>query len=76
MYEFFFDDKVTSAMGCAFDLGCEKLGVDRGSVAGARMASRIIEAAKQGETDQTRFYRQALMAGQCQAVVLSGQGSP
>jgi len=58
----FFDDQATHAMGAAFDEACRSL-TRFASTAARRelIARRIIEAAKNGERDQTRLRSQALL---------------
>jgi hypothetical protein len=55
-----FDDGATSAMGEAFDRACKSLR-DFGS-APEIIANLIIAAAKDGERDAARLYKQALTA--------------
>ena len=57
-----FDDAATSAMGEAFDQACKSLR-NFGSACTAReiIATRIIEAAENGERDPDRLHEQALI---------------
>ena len=58
-----FDDTATSAMGEAFDKACKSLRyLGSGCTAREIIATRIIEAAENGERDVTRLYEQALKA--------------
>ncbi len=54
-----FDDAATSAMGEAFDQACKSLR-NLGSAVPELIANRIIAAAKNGERDPARLYKQAL----------------
>ena len=54
-----FDDAATSAMGEAFDRACKSL-QDFGSAVPEIIANRIIAAAKNGERDAGRLYKQVL----------------
>ncbi len=54
-----FDDAATSAMGEAFDRACKSL-QDFGSAVPAIVANLIITAAKNGERDPGRLYKQVL----------------
>ena len=54
-----FDDAATSAMGEAFDHACKTL-QDFGSAVPAIVANFIIAAAKNGERDPGRLYKQVL----------------
>ena len=56
-----FDDAATSAMGEAFDHACKSLR-NFGSNAPGIIANQIIAAAKVGERDAARLYKQALKA--------------
>jgi hypothetical protein len=57
-----FDDAATSAMGEAFDRACKSLR-NFGSACTVReiVATRIIEAAENGERDPVRLHEQALI---------------
>ncbi len=57
-----FDDNATSAMGATFDRACKSLR-KYGSACTVReiIAKRIVDAAKTGERDPARLYRQALV---------------
>jgi len=57
-----FDDTATSAMGEAFDKACKSLR-SFGTACTAReiIATRIIEAAENGERDPARLHEQALI---------------
>ncbi len=58
-----FDDTTTSAMGEAFDHACMSLRRFRTLITARELiAKRIIDAAKNGERDPARLYRQALKA--------------
>jgi hypothetical protein len=54
-----FDDAATSSMGAAFDRACASL-KDYGSAVPTIIAERIIAAAKNGERDAGRLYKQVL----------------
>ena len=57
-----FDDTATSAMGEAFDLACKSLRyLGSGCTAREIIATRIIEAAENGERDPARLHEQALI---------------
>jgi hypothetical protein len=59
----FFDDATTKLIGEAFDAACKELH-DRGQPALVReiIATRIIQAAKEGERDQARLREAGLSA--------------
>ena len=58
-----FDDETMQAMSEAFDQSCDVLGsFGKGVTVREIIARRIVEAAKIGERDPTRLYRQALNA--------------
>ena len=57
-----FDDAATLAMGEAFDLTCKSLRIIGDAVSVREIiATRIIEAAKDGERDPARLYEQTLI---------------
>ena len=57
-----FDDTATSAMGEAFDKACKSLRyLGSGCTAREIIATRIIEAAENGERDPARLHEQALI---------------
>ena len=57
-----FDDATTVAMGEAFDRTCKSLQIIGDAVSVREIvATRIIEAAKDGERDPARLYEQTLM---------------
>jgi len=57
-----FDDAATSAMGEAFDLTCKSFRIIGDAVSVREIiATRIIEAAKDGERDPARLYEQTLI---------------
>jgi hypothetical protein len=56
-----FDPLATQAMGKAFDLACQNMGVgSQPEVVKEIMASRIIQAAQNGERDPRRLAAKAL----------------
>lgn len=58
-----FDNEATLAMGAAFDRACDVLrNFGKGATMREIIARRIVEAAKIGERDPSRLYRQALDA--------------
>jgi hypothetical protein len=77
----FFDDETTLAMGKAFDNACVSLR-RFGTLITARelIAKRIVAAAKHGERDPARLYRQALKAFRIEdmsmLVISAGRDSP
>ena len=57
-----FDDTATSAMGEAFDKACKSLRyLGSGCTVREIIATRIIEAAENGERDPARLHEQALI---------------
>jgi hypothetical protein len=58
-----FDDATMRAMGEAFDQACDALGnFGTGATVHEILARRIVEAARIGERNPNRLYRQALNA--------------